>query len=332
MKDKNLKDTFNNMSNQELTFTKEDRDQVFEQLNKMENNDPHNKSLVSISKQFSILAASVLVAGLCVFLFMPSILPGNFNHENNESNTSVLVSQEEKYFTALLTVKDENNRIPVNLLLAYSKEKNMIKVLSIPRDTYAPVSDKDKTASYDKLSHAYVNASGKAEEVRTTVSNLFDLTIDYYAVIDLETFSALVDSVNGIEYDLQEDIKVRAISQVSFDFKKGTHRLNGEEVAALMMDAAVGKSLDEEDQLNLLNAVISQTTNTLPLEQLKQFTTNIEGNIPIDQLFQSKMKLPQIQTVSLADGMKDTMIDESYYIEFDKGYLNSVSEELTTFN
>ncbi|MDI7741294.1 LCP family protein [Lysinibacillus fusiformis] len=332
MKDKSLKNTFNNMSNQELTFTKEDRDQVFEQLNKMENNDPHNKSLVSISKQFSILAASVLVAGLCVFLFMPSILPGNFNHENNESNTSVLVSQEEKYFTALLTVKDENNRIPVNLLLAYSKEKNMIKFLSIPRDTYAPISDKDNTAPYDKLSHAYVNASGSAEEVRTTVSNLFDLTIDYYAVIDLETFSALVDSVNGIEYDLQEDIKVRAISQVSFDFKKGTHRLNGEEVAALMMDAAVGKSLDEEDQLNLLNAVISQTTNTLPLEQLKQFTAKIEGNFPIDQLFQSKMKLPQIQTVSLADGMKDTMIDESYYIEFDKGYLNSVSEELTTFN
>ncbi len=34
-------------------------------------------------------------------------------------------------------VKDENNRIPINLLLTYNKDKNMMKVLSIPRDTYA---------------------------------------------------------------------------------------------------------------------------------------------------------------------------------------------------
>ena len=89
----------------------------------------------------------------------------------------------------------------------------MMKVVSIPRDTYAPISDKDDgTTSYDKLLFAYVNGSGGAENVRTTVSNLFDLPIDYYAVIDLETISTMIDSVNGIEYDLQEDIRVRAIS------------------------------------------------------------------------------------------------------------------------
>ena len=96
------------------------------------------------------------------------------------------------------------------------------------------------------MSHAYVNGSGGAEDVRTTVSNLFDLPIDYYAVIDLETLSTMIDSVNGIEYDLQEDIRVRAISTVAFEFKKGTHRLDGEEVVALLMDATVGNSLGED--------------------------------------------------------------------------------------
>ena len=77
------------------------------------------------------------------------------------------------------------------------------------------------STSYDKLTMAYVNGSGGAENVRNTVSKLFDLSIDYYAVVDLETFSTLIESVNGIDYDLPEAIRVRAISTVAFEFKKG---------------------------------------------------------------------------------------------------------------
>ncbi|MFJ5625299.1 LCP family protein [Peribacillus loiseleuriae] len=334
MKDKRLRDKFYNTSDQELRFTKEDRNEVFEQIHKLEkNNNTKKKSLVSSSKKFAPLTASLLVVSLCIFLFIPSILPGNFNNENKESNASESVFKEDEFLTTLLTVKDDNNRIPINLLLTYSKDKKMMKVLSIPRDTYAPILDKnDGTTSYDKLTFAYDYGSGGAENVRTTVSKLFDLTIDYYAVMDLETLSSMIDSVNGIDYDLQEDIRVRAISGVAFEFKKGANRLNGEEVAALMMDATVGRSLDEEDQLNLINAVINQTINVLPQTQLKQFTTKIEGNIPIEQLLENKMELPSIQSVSLLDGIKDEMIDGAYYIKFEKDFLNSVSEELTTFN
>ncbi|RKJ69168.1 LytR family transcriptional regulator, partial [Butyricicoccus sp. 1XD8-22] len=156
----------------------------------------------------------------------------------------------------------------------------------------------------------------------------FNLTIDYYAVMDLETFSSMIDSVNGIDYDLEEDVQVRAISQVAFEFEKGTNRLNGEEVVALLMEATVGRrSLDEEDQLNLINAVIHQTIKVLPQTQLKQFTTNIEGNIPFEQLLENKMKFPLIQVVSLIDGMTDTQINGAYFIKFEKDFLNSVSEE-----
>lgn len=76
---------------------------------------------------------------------------------------------------------------------------------------------------------------GGAENVRATVPKLLDIPIDYYAVIDLETISKLIDSVNGVDYDLQENNRVRAITRVAFDFEKGLDRLNGEEVVALMM-------------------------------------------------------------------------------------------------
>ncbi len=332
MEDKRLRDIFYNTSDQELRFTKEDRNKVFKQVHKMgEEFNPKKKWLVSLSK-LAPLTVSLVMVSLCIILFVPSILQGNFINKNSGTDINGVVSQIDKDFTALFTVKDEENRIPINLLLTYSKDKKMMKFLSIPRDTYAPIVGKDGTTSYDKMTFAYVGGSGGAESVRTTVSKLFDLTIDYYAVMDLETLSTLIDSVNGIDYDLQEDIRVRAISREAFEFKKGANRLNGEEVVALMMDATMGKSLDEEDQLTLINAVINQTINVLPQTQLKQFTTKIEGNIPIDQLLGNKTELPSIQSVSLIDGMIDSMINEAYFIKFETEYLNSVLGELTTFN
>lgn len=333
MKDKRLRDKLYNAADQDLRFTKEDRNEVFEQIHKLEKNNTKKKTLISSSRKFAPLTASLLVVGLCIFLFMPSILSGNFVTENKESNSSESVLEEDEFLTTLLTVKDDNNRVPINLLLTYIKDKKTMKVLSIPRDTYAPILDKHNgTTSYDKLTFAYDYGSGGAENVKTTVSTLFDLPIDYYAVIDLETLSSMIDSVGGIDYDLQEDIQVRAISQVAFEFKKGTNRLNGEEVAALIMDATVGRNLNEEDQLNLITAAVNETINVLPQTELKQFMTKIEGDFPIEKLLENKKELPSIQTVSLIDGMIDTKINDAYYIKFEKEFLQSVSEELTTFN
>ena len=333
MDDKRIREKFNNMSVHELRFTQEDRNKVFERINKMEKNNTTQKtSLVSIPKQFSIFTASLLVVGLCIVLFIPSILHGSLNNENNGSNASGIKSHEGEYSTTLFMVKDENNRIPINLLFTYSKDKKMMKVLSMPRDTYVPIDKNDGTTSYDKLTHAYAYGSGGAESVRTSISELFDLPIDYYTVMDLETFSKLIDSVNGIDYSLQEDIQVRAISRVSFEFKKGSNHFTGEEVVALMMAATEGVRLDEENQLNIINAVINQTINVLSQSQLKQYISKIEGNFPIEQLLENKMELPTIQAVSLIYGKIDTMIDEKYYITFEKEFLKSASEELTTFN
>lgn len=330
MEDKRVKDRFMTMSDQELRFTKEDRNEVFEQIHKIENNNTHKINLVSITKQLAIPTASLLVIGLCILLFIPTNFQGNVTNENKGIHASEVESQENESFTTLFMVKDENNRIPINLLLSFNEDKKMMKVLSIPRDTYSPIVDKKNgTTSYDKLTHAYIYGSGGAENVRTTVSKLFDLPIDYYAVMDLETFSTFIDSVNGIDYDLHEDIEVRALSRVSFEFKKGTNRLNGEEVVALMMAATVGR-LGEENQVNLIHAVINQTKNVVPETLLKQSTTKIEGNAPVEQIVE--MEIDSIQSVSLTEGMINDRINGAYYIRFEKDFLHSVSEKLTTFN
>lgn len=347
MDDKRLKEHFSNTSNQELQFTKEDRHKVFEQIRKIDE-EPHTQKKFHVSsKKFIPLTVSLLVVGLCLFLFLPSILPGNFNKEsttsdfNKESNSSAAsnpIVEEAEVSTTLITVKSKemDNKIYLNLLLTYNKDKKLMKVVSPSQLTYAPVAENDDgTTLYDKLLFAY--NFGGAENVRTTVSKLFDLPIDNYAVIDLETFSTLIDAVNGIDYDLQEDIRVRAITQVAFDFEKGTHRLNGEEVVALMMSTSQLDELGEEHLVNLMNAVMNKVENVIPPVQLKELLTQIEANVSLDSLLENQIEINSIKSISLKDGMiTDSIILSSttlkFFYKFEKGFLNAVSQELTTFD
>ena len=337
MKDKRLRKSIQHMSDQDLTFSKEDRMKVFEQLRKMEMKSVQKKSPFSF-KKFAPMTVTLLAVCLCLFFFIPTLLQENVKNEVyvsqsngiNGTDSNETVAAIDKPITALLTIKDEYYTIPINLLLSYSREKNVMKVISIPRDTYVQIGkEKDGMPIYGKLTFAYGNE--RAESVKTTVSQLFDTSIDYYGVLDLATLSALIDSVNGIEYDLKEDIRVRAISQEAFDFEKGTHHLNGEEVATLLMDATEGRNLDEVDFVNLMSAVINKTTNELSPTQLKELNATIDGNISIEQLFETK-DLPAIQFVSILDGKTDTQIDGRYFMTFEKDFLKSAVEELTTFN
>ncbi|MBB4826119.1 LCP family protein required for cell wall assembly [Sporosarcina luteola] len=330
MEDKRFTGQFADQSMQELRFTKEDRNKVFEQLHQLDEKAAPQKKTRS---KLVPLIVSLLMASLCILLFTPSILQGNVTTIQSETalhdENGVGSQKNDHDFTVLFTVKDDTDRVPINLLLSYHQDKKMVKVLSIPRDTYVPIIDQNGVTTFDKMIFAYVKGTGGAESVRTTVSNLFDLPIDYYTVMDLETFSTMIDSVSGIEYDLREDIRVRAISRAAFEFKKGTNHLNGEEVLSLLMDATtVGKSLGDEDLINILRKI----NEKLPPTQLNQFITKTEGNILRELLVESNVELPSIQLVSLKDGMKDNMIDEQYYITFEKDYLYAASKMLTISN
>lgn len=59
--------------------------------------------------------------------------------ESNKSVANKPVAEEAGFLTTLITVKSKEmeNRIYLNLLLTYSKDKKMLKVLSIPYNTYA---------------------------------------------------------------------------------------------------------------------------------------------------------------------------------------------------
>lgn len=346
MEDNRFREKINYTTDQELNFTKEDRNKVFEQIHKSQTENYRKKKSFSSPNKSIPFTVSLLVAGLCLFLFLPSMLQGGVNQNTNSSdlNTepnrtvpSTTGIEDAKVLTTLITVKSKemDNRIYLNLLLSYSRDKKKMKVVSLPYDTYAPIGENlDGTSINDKLLFAY--NFGGAENVRTTVSKLFDLPIDNFAVIDLDTFSTLIETMNGIEYDLQDDITVRGITQVALEFKKGVNHLNGEEVVALMLAATEPNKLDEGTLLTLIDAVMDKTENEISSIQTKEPFAQIETNISIDQLLDNQIEFKSVTSLSLSGGMIDDAITISksegkHIYRFEKDFLNAVSQQLTTF-
>ncbi|MDD2569105.1 MAG: LCP family protein [Clostridia bacterium] len=105
------------------------------------------------------------------------------------------------------------------LMVAFvDPEAKTMRLLSVPRDTYVELSGHDNT----KINHAF--AYGGVELTRTTVENLLGITIDRYVAIDFNGFSALVDSMGGIDYEVEQNMYNSA---EKINLKAGMQHLDG---------------------------------------------------------------------------------------------------------
>ncbi len=101
-------------------------------------------------------------------------------------------------------------------------QKQTAGLISIPRDTFVEV---PKYGPYKinqafSLGEAYGYPGGGPALLMESAGNLLGTTIDYYIQVDFEAFIVLVDSVNGIQVDVQEKILVDPDPSVDGDMKR----------------------------------------------------------------------------------------------------------------
>lgn len=108
-------------------------------------------------------------------------------------------------------------------VLSIDKSTQEISLLSIPRDTRVEISG----IGTDKINHAY--PQGGIDTTVETVENFLDIRIDYYVLINFDQFKEIVDTVGGINMEVEPHV-ASAVPQLSG--KAGESRLNGEEALA----------------------------------------------------------------------------------------------------
>lgn len=175
--------------------------------------------------------------------------------------------------------RDENNnyRSDTIMLLTIDFETKRADLISIPRDTYAPIYN---TKGRYKINAAFAKGGSVEGEgflyARETVSKLLGVPIDYYAGVDMIGLKNVVDAMGGVDYDV--DVRITLNGRV---LEKGLQHLDGQQVldycrARKGISTDVGRA---DRQQRMLFAIFEQLKSRDQLVNIPKIYSSVQGDI-----------------------------------------------------
>ena len=177
-------------------------------------------------------------------------------------------------------------RSDVNLIMAVNPAKHKILLLNTPRDFYVPLA---MNGTLDKLTHA--GLYGVNESIHT-LENFYSIKFNYYARINFDATSAIIDQLGGVDIHIPYVVNTYHGHR---HYEPGNYHLNGDEALDFARERvsiswAGGDRERGRNQEKIITAL---------LQKLQQDKTNLTK---LDQIFNSIAK--NIQTNFTPDDLK----------------------------
>ena len=203
-------------------------------VRRRQRNQPHTLQVFLIIV-LVLLTACVLVKAF--FLKAPEQKAAELPAQSAASDTDSQQSPEEQaaqealrshlerkggFYTILLSgLDDDNGGSDTNILMAVDTVNGYVYGASIPRDSKAIIGGKAR-----KINYAY--NKGGTELLASTVSEQLGIPVDYTVSVDLKGFTALVDAIGGVDFEVPINMDYDdPIQGLSIHFKKGMQHLSG---------------------------------------------------------------------------------------------------------
>lgn len=117
---------------------------------------------------------------------------------------------------------DQSHRADSLAVVRVDIDARSVKILSIPRDSRVQIPGH----GWQKINHAF--AFGGVALIQKTVINFLGIPLDYYVVINYDSFPRLVDLVGGIDLAVEKPLKYRDRSGgLNIDIPAGPQHMNG---------------------------------------------------------------------------------------------------------
>lgn len=250
--------------------------------------------------------------------------------EKETATVSKLGGSDIKPFSVLLMgVDSEKDGLKKNsyangdglMLITFNPDTLNITMMSIPRDSYVPISCRDNTKN--KLTHAGWFGTDCMIE---TIENVFDIDINYYVKVNFKGVVGIVDALGGVEVDVPQKLCTDDSNrQGEICINKGLQTLNGEQALVLARnryDLKLGDISRGYNQQLLLKALINKLTeirsvNTV-IDLLETISNNLDTNFTTDEI------------LSFYNIFKDILLSREYQSNND--FLNIVQIKLAGVN
>ncbi|MDF2838256.1 MAG: cell envelope-related transcriptional attenuator [Paenibacillus sp.] len=198
---------------------------------------------------------------------------------------------------------DENGvaRSDSILVASFDPVTKKAHLFSVLRDTYAEIDDHGK----GRINSA-ITMGGPSLAMKT-VSDLLGLEIQYYVYTDFEGFKSLIDTIGGIYFDVEKDMRYRDNAdgnRYDIDLKKGYQLLDGEKALQYVRfrHDAMSDYTRTERQRNFLKAVASELQSTWNLIRMKEILESVSPYIETNLSVSDMLKLGQLGVESHVGG------------------------------
>ena len=169
---------------------------------------------------------------------------------------SNILAKERVNVLAVGTDQVENTgRADTILILSINPKNKDTFLFSIPRDMRVYIPDK----GMDKINHAY--AYGGIELLEQSIETFLGIPVHYYGIMDFEGFEQLIDTLGGVEINVEKDMHyIDEAGSLSIDLKNGPQVLNGEKALQYVRFRydAQGDLGRIQRQQKLINALIEK--------------------------------------------------------------------------
>ena len=225
----------------------------------------------------------------------------NGGQEDGSGDTDISTPQgpqrRELVYNFVLLGKDvDSGNTDSIIVVSFDIPNRKVGMISIPRDTAV-----ERTwRKNPKINGAFYGAG--PDVLKEEIEHTFGIPIDYYVLVDLEGFIALVDELGGVELDIPLDMNYDDPYQnLHIHFTKGVHKVDGQGAME-----AVRYRHDNEDSPNyranqwysdvqrgemqrqlltqLAKKVVSWNSVTRVTEFIKIFQTYVKTDLELEEM------------------------------------------------
>ena len=213
---------------------------------------------------------------------------------------------------------EEKSRTDTMMLVSWQKKTDDIKLVSFMRDIYADIPDYGRS----RLNTAFY--VGGVQLTKDTITEMFDVPIHHYAIIDFKSFESLIDILapGGVEIDVEKDMS----TLIGVSLKQGVHKLNGKELLgyARFRHDAQGDFGRVERQQKVIEALKNELLSLGNSKNLPKLVGAAQGYVTTDVSSANQLKTVLSMAVGGINVSKMTIPAQGTYTDLRVSGLGAV--------
>ena len=295
-------------------------------------NQKHNWGLWAVVAVAVVALLAVLGYGVKTYLELESLLdtkdagnlPESYESMEAEGGVDLSTVQEKDVYTILVAVTDEGVQeeerdganTDVLMYIRLDNKNHKMNILQIPRDTYVGDIRVD-CGTYHRINGAYSNGENKENPIANTATaiyELFGLKADNYAVMDVEGFRTMLNTMGGIWMHIPRDLYDKETGKLMFE--AGDKKINGDTAEVILRNRAT--TLGDYERLELQQSFYAAVFRTFmeqyPIGDALQVAKNTAVYLKTD------FSVPDLVGVYLA--LKELKPEDIYVVRCSGGPVN----------